>query len=442
MKCLFFAAGWGLLLLSACVHFEPQPLSAERAAADFSDRTLRDAGLKAFLEEHDAARGSWDVNRLALAAVYFHPDVALARAEAAEAAAAVKTAQQRPNPVLGYGSQLASSHVNPITPWFFAPSLSIPIETAGKRARRTEQALAAADAARWRVSERAWQARSRVRGAMLEVFGARQNLRLLEREQELHQAAIEKLTAQMQAGDASPFELTQARLSLNRNRLALADAKRAAAAGEARLAAAVGISPTALRAVSLDGSEFDHLPRVAGRAARDHALTSRADLLALLSDYAAAESALRLEIARQYPDLKMNPGYDYNQGQSRWQLGFNVELPLNRNRGPIAQAEARRLSAEKRFLAQQAVVRGQLDLAVAEYEAARSKADTAAQLAREAETAEGQTRRMVDAGEVSALELTRRQIETSAANVAWLAAKLEAQTTAGALEDAMQNPLP
>ena len=48
---------------------------------------------------------------------------------------------------------------------------------------------------------------------------------------------------------------------------------------------------------------------------------------------------------------------------------------------------------------------------------------------------------MVDAGDVSALELTRRQIETSTANVALLAAQIEAQTAAGALEDAMQATL-
>ncbi len=163
--------------------------------------------------------------------------------------------------------------------------------------------------------------------------------------------------------------------------------------------------------------------------------------MSLLAEYAAAESGLRLEIARQYPDLQFTPGYNYNQGQNRWQLGINVEVPLNRNRGPIAQAEARRVTAEKRFLSQQAAVQGELDLSLAAYQASRSKALTAGQLAKEALSAEDTTKRMVDVGEVSALELTRRQIETSAANVALLAANLEAQTAAGVLEDAMQATL-
>lgn len=427
------------LALPACVQFKARPLAAETSSTDFSGRSLSDPGLNDFLAENKAAIGSWSVDRLSLAAAYFHPDVALARAEADEVAAGIKTAQMRPNPVFTFMPQYASFRAPVFTPWFLGPSLSVPIETAGKRSKRTEQALAAAEAARWRVSARAWAARSRVRAAMLELHGARENIRLLETEQTLHDEAIKKLTAQMEAGDVSPFELTQARLMLNRTRLALQDARRIAATGEARLAAAVGLPLNAIQSVKLDFSAFLRLPEPGN--SRRLSLTRRADLMALLSDYAAAEAALKLELARQYPDVNVMPGYDYNSGQNRWQLGLNVQLPLNRNRGPIAEAEARRTTAEKRFLAQQAAIQGELDIALAAYQASRAKAATAAQLAQEADAASDTTKKMVEAGNVSALELTRRQIEASAAKVALMAANIEAQTAAGALEDAMQSPL-
>ncbi len=425
----------------SCVNYTPRPLSPETTSAEFSHRSLSDSGLKSFLAEQKASSGSWNVDRLALAAAYYHPDVALARAEADEVSAAIKTAEMRPNPVFTFGPQFAGNRVNPITPWFMAANVFIPIETAGKRSRRTEQALAAAEAARWGVSSRAWAARSRVRTAMLELHSARENMRLIETEQKLHDEAIKKLTAQMEAGDVSPFELTQARLMLNRTRLALQDAQRLAATGEAKLAAAIGMPLTAIRAVNLDFSSLNRLPEVSASAGRRRALTQRADLLALLADYAAAESALRLEIARQYPDVRLGPGFDYNQGQNRWQLGAMVDLPLNRNRGPIAQADARRTTAEKRFLAQQNTIQGELDIALAAYHASKAKASTAEQLAQEAASSSDATKRMVDAGQVSALEFTRRQIEASAANVALMAANIEAQTAAGALEDAMQATL-
>ena len=166
---------FALLTLTACVSFKAKPLTAEQTSVDFNLRTLSDPGLRAFLAEQKAAGGSWSVDRLSLAAAYFHPDVALARAEAEETAAGIKTAQMRPNPVFTFSPQYASFRAPAPTPWFFGPSLSIPIETAGKRSKRTEQALASAQAARWRVSSRAWAARSRVRAAMLELHGAREN---------------------------------------------------------------------------------------------------------------------------------------------------------------------------------------------------------------------------------------------------------------------------
>ena len=439
MRLPFLLLPFAALSLTACLQFKSRPLEATQTSADFVGRSLGDPGLREFLVKQNANSGSWTVDRLALVAVYFHPDVALARAEAEEIAAGIKTAQMRPNPVLTFSPQYASFRAPIPTPWFFGPNLSVPIETAGKRSKRTEQALAAAEAARWRVSARAWVARSRVRGAMLELHGARENIRLFETEQKLHDEAIKKLNAQMEAGDVSPFELTQARLMLNRTRLALQDAQRLLNTGEARLAAAVGLPLDAIKSAKFDFSAFLRLPEP--NNSRKRALTQRADLMALLSDYAAAEASLKLELARQYPDFNFIPGYDYNSGQNRWQLGLNVALPLNQNRGPIAEAEARRTTAEKRFLAQQAAIQGELDIALAAYQASRAKATTAAQLAQEADAASDTTKKMVEAGNVSALELTRRQIEASAAKVALMAANLEAQTAAGALEDAMQSPL-
>lgn len=440
MKVAFPILVLAALPLASCVTFQERPLVAEETGAVFSGRSLDDGGLNTFLAEQKASGRSWTVDQLALAATYFHPDLSLARAEAAEAGAAVLTARQRPNPVFTFSPQWTSSPVA-FTPWFINPSLSLPVETARKRSRRTEQAMAAAEAARWRVSARAWQARSRVRAAMLEVHGAKENIRLLQTEEALHDEAIRKLTAQMEAGEVSQFELTQARLMINRARLARQDAERLAATGEARLAAAVGVPLTALRNVDLDFSTFRSLGSIKPDQCRRQALTQRADLMALLADYASAESALKLELAKQYPDINLSPGYDYNSGQNRWQLGLNFELPLNGNRGPIAEAEARRITAEKRFLAQQGVIEGEIDVALAAYQASKVKAATAAQLARDAATATDTTRRMVEGGELSALELTRRRIEASTADVALMAANLEALTAAGALEDAMQATL-
>lgn len=426
-------------LLTSCVQFKPHPISAEHSIAEFGKRSLNDRGLKDFLAEHGASNLPWNLDTLSLVAAYFHPDVALARAEAEEVAARLETARMRPNPVFTFSPQFVSSRAPVFTPWFFGGNMQIAIETAGKRGKRMDQAIAATEAANYRASGRAWVARSRVRASMLDLHGAMQNKRLLEVELHLHEEAISKLAAQLEAGEVSPFELTQARLMLNRTRLALEDAQRLAATAHNRLATAVGLPANAIQGLQIDFSSFEQLPEL--KQGKQRALTQRADLLALLAEYASAECALRSEVAKQYPDVNIGPGYDYNSGQNRWQLAFNSPVPFNLNRGPIAEAEARRCTAEKRFLAQQAAIEGELNVATAAYQAAKSKVVTAGLLAKEALAASQATKSMVRAGAVSALELPLREIEASTANVALQAARIEAQTAAGALEDAMQSPL-
>jgi len=427
-------------LLAACAQFEEKPLSAEATGAAFSERSLSDPGLLCFLKREGASSGLWTLDRLALAGVYFHGDVALAIAEADEVSAGITTARQRPNPVFTFAPHWVSSPV-PFTPWLFAPMIDIPIETAHKRHYRIEQAEALAEAARWRVSARAWAARSRVRAAFLEWHGAGENARLLQGEESIHLEVITKLEAQLEAGDISPPEISQARLMLNRTRLSLQDARRLGTMAEARLATAVGVPLFELTTAALDSSAFDRLPGTNSSEIRRLALTGRADLIALLSEYVAAEAALKLELAKQYPNLTLRPGYDFNSGQNRWQLGFFFEIPLNQNRGPIAQAEAKRITAEKRFLSLQNQIEGEIDIALAGYEASRAKARIAGQLAAESAAATDATRRGIEAGELTSIELARRQLEASAAGAAVISAKIEAQMAAGALEAAIHAPL-
>ena len=430
-----------LVGLPACVRVAERPLDAGASASAFSGRSLSDGGLRKFLAEQGAGGGAWNVDRLALVAAYYHGGVAVARAEAEEAAAGITTAGQRPNPVLSFAPAYNST-TRGISPWIITPSLDVTVETAGKRRHRLVGARALAEAAQFRVDAAAWEARSKVRAAMLDLYTAQVNSGLLNAEVALHEDAVRKLDAQVKAGESPAFELIQERLGFNRSKLALHDAEKLAATGRAQLAAAVGVPSAALDKVLLDFSAFAALPAMPRATARRRALTSRADLLAALADYAAADAALRLEIAKQYPDVHLAPGYDLDQTENKWTLGLSIELPiLNQNRGPIAQAIARRKTVGAKFEAKQAAVFGEIEVALAAYHAARAKADTAGQLAEDALRANDTTKRMVEAGELASIELTRRRIEASAAALSRSEARVQAQQAAGQLEATLQVPL-
>jgi outer membrane protein, heavy metal efflux system len=80
------------------------------------------------------------------------------------------------------------------------------------------------------------------------------------------------------------------------------------------------------------------------------AVLNRLDVRRALAQYAAAEADLQLEIAKQYPDIQIGPGYTYEEGHSYFTLGLSATLPVfNRNQGPIAEAEARRREAGRRL---------------------------------------------------------------------------------------------
>ncbi len=73
------------------------------------------------------------------------------------------------------------------------------------------------------------------------------------------------------------------------------------------------------------------------------AVLNRLDIRRSLAQYAAAEAAVHSEIAKQYPNFNIGPGYTYEERNSFFTVGFSTSLPVfNRNQGPIAEAESRR----------------------------------------------------------------------------------------------------
>ena len=162
-----------------------------------------------------------------------------------------------------------------------------------------------------------------------------------------------------------------------------------------------------------------------------------------MADYAASESALKIEIAKQYPDIHLNTGYEYDQGLQKWGLlGFGVELPLlNRNEGPIAQAEARRKQAAARFEALQAKVIAELDRALSVYQmAVKSREGAEALLATQRKQQES-VEQQVRAGAADRLDLLTAQLELAASELALEDGQTRLHQALGALEDAVQRPL-
>ncbi len=101
-----FRVSASLLFAAGCATYHPQPISPEKTAAAFDARSLASENLHAFLETNHVTGGwprqSWDLNALTLAAFYYQPALAEARAQWAAVEAAKITAGERPNPTVGF----------------------------------------------------------------------------------------------------------------------------------------------------------------------------------------------------------------------------------------------------------------------------------------------------------------------------------------------------
>lgn len=436
-----------IVLFSGCVHYQPRPIGLSSVLTRLDARTLSDPGLTRAVEpahlDGTWPPEVWDLSALTLAGLYFHPDLAVARASWGVARASLVTAGEKPNPSLsagpGYNTSTPSATA---TPWILNLNLDFTIETAGKRRGRIDEATRLSESARYKIADLAWQVRARIRQALLDLFTSTEVAASLERQRLIQESNVVLFRRQLDAGEISLFQMAQARLMLDTLRLSALDTERQQRDARFRLATSLGLPETALADAKFDLDVFRRAPRdLPDAEARRQALTNRADILTALSGYEASQATLQLEIAKQYPDIHLGPGYQLDQGSHKWTLLFGLTLPtFNRNQGRIGEAEARRQLAAVQVEAVQARALGAIDRALAVYRAALTKVTLTEQIISELHTAEQTAQRQFTAGEISQLDLGIVQVELAGRELARLEALAQAQQALGEIEDAMQTP--
>jgi outer membrane protein TolC len=439
-----------LLFIAGCATYHSQPIAPEQTADTFNTRSFTNENLHAFLETNQVAgewpRRSWDLNALTFVAFYYQPALAEARAHWASVRAAEITAGERPNPSVsvtpGYDSQIPGN----FSPWLVTANLDVPIETAGKRTKRMAEAGHLSEAAYWNFVASAWQTRSQVRTALLNLYATRESESLLARQVSAQSNVVRLLEGQLTVGAVSDFEVTQARVALETTQLAREEADGQRRQARIQLASALGVPLPALGGINFSFAGVDRFPRQLTRPeVRRQALLNRADVRGALAEYAASQSALQLEIANQYPDVQLGPGYGWNTGNAgdnQWTLGLTVTMPLlNQNEGPIAEARAKRAEAAAHFLTVQTAAITQIDGALAGYRSALQRAATADALQDNLQKRLDSIRAQAAVGETGPLALASAETEFHTGVQNRLNALIKAQQALGQLEDAVQSPL-
>jgi outer membrane protein TolC len=453
MKCPveLFSLAAAFCLLAGCQTFHSQPISSSKTAENFDSRTLNNPELREFLERNLRTNfstwppRSWDFSKLILAAFYYHPSLDVARAQWMSSDASVISAKTRPNPTISISPEYDFSATKNVSPWIAGFNFDLPIETAGKRGYRSARAQYLSEAARLNIGSVAWEVRKNLRDSLIDFNTAKKEKALLEKQKEIQTKIAAILKKQLQAGAITPFENSTAQLVLSKTELDLGAAKLQLAEARSRVAEALGVPRAALDGIeflsafstAFDGSDLT-VPEV-----RRQALQNRSDILSSLGEYAASQSALQLEIAKQYPDLHLGTGYQYDQGDNKWSLiGISLELPLlNQNQGGIADAKAHRNEIAAKFVAMQAKVISEIDRAIAVYQIARAQLKTSATLWQTQQQRERSVAAQFKAGALDRSEWLTAQIELGAAELAQADLRTKAEHALSDLEFAVQRPL-
>jgi cobalt-zinc-cadmium efflux system outer membrane protein len=461
--------------LAGCAHYTPRPLPPERVVTDFADRRLDDPRLRAALDAKLPARtanwprSNWDRADLVVAMLYFNDTVAEGRAALSVVTAGRRTARQRPNPTIAIlteyaneGSQLtefASQHGGaPL--WLLGLTPDIPLDLGLRRTARIAVADLTAQQALYDFMEVVWKERAALRRALLDVLLTAREVDLLEKVGGDRQAQLEMARRRLQTGAASHGDLDRLVADAVADEQRLHDARRRLSAARSALAETLGVPVAALESIALtwDGLEEPHQPggpmgQPGGPMGqldsqriqrwREEALLSRADVHSAVVGYGIAEESLRLEVAKQYPQVHIGPAYTWDHGVHRLQFNLSLELPvLNQNQGPIGEAEARRELAGAHLEGTVATAYQQIDEAIRQWHLALQRvADARGPVYDAAQRIYAEIERGFEAGSNDRTELVASRVARTLTELQILDAVRTAQEALAMLEDALRRPL-
>ena len=444
-----------IIFLSACAEYRiysPAPVNKKEALQHYQTRdinatTLRDWLAEKGLRNEDWPRTSWDVESLVLVGEFYSAQLAVEKEKVKVAEAAELTASQKRNPEIGLTSEYHSDREGGISPWTLGGMFSWVYEKPEKIQTRVDYAKAVTELAKLSESEIKWQIRDGVVDPYQAVLVAVKKQSMLLAETVVLQSGLDVVTRSLELGQSSKFELSSIRLELQESQLASNELMVLQIEARTELALAAGLPADAMQSVNLEGRGFSQLPsleasRLTLEALQTRVLTERPDIRRALAEYAVAEADLHREVAKQYPDLMLSPGFIFDQSDNIWAFASNFILPLNDvYAGPIGEAEARRSLQAQEILALQTTVLQQVHQARIIYQTRVAALKDADQLAMAVEARQATLQRQYDLGYTDQLTLIRHELALLKTQYSRYTLEVSAWQAFAGLEDAMMLKL-
>ncbi len=340
------------LALPACLSYAPDALEpgvelgllGERSSGQLSAAHLGPLNTSWFPLREEVEFGDGlsleEANALAL---YYSPRILEARADTRIAAAQVLRAGVLANPDFFVGPRFTTDGGHLKMP----AGMSWELPLWGKIDARRDRAGAELDEQTLRVIQVELEVLQEVREAYIRLARLQQEEVLLAEVSAAGDEILDWVERLQAAGIVDTVALFLARTEREEARASLEEIRMQARRQRRDLCAVLGLLPDAELVILVDGEEsaMPELP-----PSDSGFLLRQPSLRAAEAAYAAADAALRLEIGEQYPDIRLGPEFEYDEGQKSIGFGLGFSLPLfDRNEGNIMAAEESRQRARERY---------------------------------------------------------------------------------------------
>lgn len=428
--------------------YTARPLDQDAAIAEYAQRSATTDGLKRFAVANGYAESAWPprqwgLRELTLVALYFHPDMRIARARADLARAQRDSAGAQAD----IGARIKPEyHARELPedngPWTLGLELEIPLAAQGKRNARIERGAFLADAADIDVAAAAWGVRARVRDGFIDLRSDREALAMLDLQIAARREMLGLVERRVQAGMLSSHELGAERLALSQLEISRGQKASQVQRRMSDLALALGVPLEVAAAMELRFDPEQPVAQTDPAALRRLALGNRLDVHRKLLEFGAADAEVKLAVALQNPDITLGPGYTWDQGDNIWSLAIGFTLPsAARAKAQIRESEAQREVAAQQFLATQMAAIMSTEAAAAAYRSALEHLASARRQLSLQQEQEARVARQFDAGSADRLQRATARIESLATDGAVRLAQAETRQALSRLEDSVQKPM-
>ncbi|MDC1141859.1 TolC family protein [Planctomycetota bacterium] len=338
------------LIAVGCQSYERQELDPEGHLSEWRSRNGNTEGLREFIKQSQGEAPAKDFNlsdgvslaEAEVTALFFNPDLQVARLEAEADLATARESGRWQDPEFGISGGWMLANMDHRL--MLGANFSFTIPLSGRLGVQEDLAFAGATVAFQRILVLEWEKLVQLRGVWRSAAMYQSRTDVLRAFISDIDSVAERANALRDAGELNAASARVFRIVKEETKLQIEVLSRDLELATLQAKALMGLAPNA--AIKLQ-------PEFAGNAiipSDAEMLTRNPQIELLRRAYEVSEQKVRLEIHKQYPDLRIGPGYGYENGNSKITLGLGLPIPMwNKNVEGIARARGAREVARAKF---------------------------------------------------------------------------------------------